>query len=475
MCGGCGHNVAKKTLALIRLPKVLVVQLKRFFFNQQRNFAGKIDRYVDFPTSLNMSRFVTDNDGEKNYQLSSVINHFGTSSSSGHYTTFSYTKGIGKWIHFNDSDCSAVSPRRVKTRAAYILMYVAGDVSEDSPSTASGTATRAPPSTPPPPVTPPRPSTPVTPTGNLSSLLAGFTVREEGQDSSQTSSPAQHHVPTGATASWQQRPSSRATLAPPRPRQVQRGRSRDPSAPQRRRHQRLERDEDGNPVPERPQGTDHTYGDEPARAHRRKLTPRQRSFIIKSFYMNRGKHTAIAAEWVQAYPRSGPAPTHRLVKRLILDFEGRGFDYKKGKGPEKTKVTDELVKQVTDVANGQTDWNNHKKRWSHRRNGLGVKRWNYQRAMKKAGMHPFKKKKKQKLMPGSHAKRLKMCRMLIRRNSRFFFWLVSVDGKTRKQKKFLPFLNERFSAANCTSSPIHYRSLFYKCDYVLGRDQPKGA
>ena len=144
-------------------------------------------------------------------------------------------------------------------------------------------------------------------------------------------------------------------------------------------------------------------------------------------YCNQGKYSVIAEQWCIEYPNSGPAPSRNLIKNTVKDFEDRGFDYKKGKGPKNTKVTDELIQQCKQVADHQTEWNRHKKRSSNRRNLLGVKPWNYCRAMKKAGMHPFKKKQKQKLLPGSHAKRLKMAKWMIRRNSRFYYWLISVD------------------------------------------------
>ena len=181
----CNNRQATKTYRIIRLPKILCVQLKRFFFNTERNFSGKIERFVDFPLEVDMAQFITGDKSEyKKFKLSSVVNHYGQSNSSGHYTTMGLSSHLNKWVHFNDSHASAVSPRRIKTSSAYLLFFVAsgeevgpgGSLSsaERSPQDAVGrqTATSSPnqsrPSTP-----PPRPSTP-----NLSSLLSGVRVQD---------------------------------------------------------------------------------------------------------------------------------------------------------------------------------------------------------------------------------------------------------------------------------------------------------
>ena len=438
-CPQCDHQQATKTLHIIRLPKILCVQLKRFFFNTQRNFSGKIDRFVDFPMDLDLTQLITGDRSEfKTYKLQSVVNHYGQSSYSGHYTTMAFSSNLDKWIHCNDSHLTSVSPRRIKSSSAYLLFFVASEEGQTAPLSSSARgrsqenfAPTQPRSTSRSRTPPPRPGTP-----NLSNLMSGVTVQDQPmeqpssrQESAPSTNQANQDTPQrgGNTAAEgeEDTPPFQAEIGP-----VRQGRHRRQATPRRttgRVHRRLERDEDGNPIVHQPSSHDHTYGEEPPRVHRRVLTPKQRAFVIKTFYSNGGKYSAVAALWCTHYPNSGPAPTRKLVKNTVKDFEERGFDYKKGKGPKATKVTDELIRQVTQVANTQTKWNRNKKRSSTRRNVLGVKPWNYCRAMKAAGMCPFKKKKKQKLLPGSHLKRLRMAKWMMRRNSRFYTNLCSVD------------------------------------------------
>ena len=40
----CDHDRAQRQMKILRFPTYLVIHLKRFFYNVQRNFSGKIDR-----------------------------------------------------------------------------------------------------------------------------------------------------------------------------------------------------------------------------------------------------------------------------------------------------------------------------------------------------------------------------------------------------------------------------------------------
>lgn len=141
-CSKCKeHRDIHKKLELFRIPKVLIVQIKRFqskksantgksgFFNlayAQICQQEKVDEYVEFPVEgLDIKSFVKSNCDLRGistkYDLYGIVNHFG-SLNGGHYTAA--CKGIdGSWYNFNDSSVSSLSGKRIKSEAAYVLFY----------------------------------------------------------------------------------------------------------------------------------------------------------------------------------------------------------------------------------------------------------------------------------------------------------------------------------------------------------------
>jgi len=123
-CNKCKeHRQATKKFDLFKLPKILVIHLKRFSY-RNRYWREKIDCLVDFPlTDLDLTPFVLyDQDVPPIYDLYAVSNHFG-SLGGGHYTAYAKNHRENKWYKFDDSYVSEVSPEMVKTPAAYVLFY----------------------------------------------------------------------------------------------------------------------------------------------------------------------------------------------------------------------------------------------------------------------------------------------------------------------------------------------------------------
>jgi ubiquitin carboxyl-terminal hydrolase 4/11/15 len=114
---------ASKKIDLWLLPKVLIVQLKRF--NYTRYFRDKIDVLVDCPLrDLDLSPFVL-NPAEKSkakYDLIAVSNHMG-SLGGGHYTTHAKNVHDNKWHTFDDSYVGQVNEDDVISSSAYVLIY----------------------------------------------------------------------------------------------------------------------------------------------------------------------------------------------------------------------------------------------------------------------------------------------------------------------------------------------------------------
>ncbi|KAK1397246.1 Ubiquitin carboxyl-terminal hydrolase [Heracleum sosnowskyi] len=122
-CPSCKeHREAKKKLDLWRLPEILVVHLKRFSYN--RLFKNKLEAYVDFPTEdFNLADYAVNRMSEvsQGYVLYAIINHYG-GLGGGHYTAY-VQQGNDKWYEFDDHRVYPVDEERIKTSAAYVLLY----------------------------------------------------------------------------------------------------------------------------------------------------------------------------------------------------------------------------------------------------------------------------------------------------------------------------------------------------------------
>jgi ubiquitin C-terminal hydrolase len=124
MCPKCKElKRASKKIDLWLLPKVLIVQLKRFSYT--RYYRDKIDLLVDCPLrDLDLSQYVL-NPAEKSkakYDLIAVSNHMG-GLGGGHYTAHAKNMHDNRWHTFDDSYVSETHEDNVISRVAYVLIY----------------------------------------------------------------------------------------------------------------------------------------------------------------------------------------------------------------------------------------------------------------------------------------------------------------------------------------------------------------
>jgi ubiquitin C-terminal hydrolase len=119
---------ATKRLCVQRWPRVLVLHLKRFQWNDRGRPGRKIDTAVDVPQTLSLSPYLAEGaatangGGESKYELFAVINHVG-SLAGGHYTATA-DAGAGEWYAFNDERVSSAGDGPPKSsRNAYVLFY----------------------------------------------------------------------------------------------------------------------------------------------------------------------------------------------------------------------------------------------------------------------------------------------------------------------------------------------------------------
>jgi hypothetical protein len=117
------HREAFKKFDIWKLPRVVVVHLKRFQFS--RTWREKIDALVDFPVrGLDLARYVQGpgKNEPQIYDLFGVSNHSG-GMGFGHYTAYAKNHREGKWYKFNDSYVTEAEENEVITREAYLLFY----------------------------------------------------------------------------------------------------------------------------------------------------------------------------------------------------------------------------------------------------------------------------------------------------------------------------------------------------------------
>jgi len=123
-CAQCKeHREALKKFDVWKLPRILVVHLKRFQFS--RTWREKIETRIEFPVEgLDLTRYVKGPDSDKPqiYDLYGVSNHSG-GMGFGHYTAYSKNHRENKWYKFNDTLVSDASEKDVVSKEAYLLFY----------------------------------------------------------------------------------------------------------------------------------------------------------------------------------------------------------------------------------------------------------------------------------------------------------------------------------------------------------------
>ena len=126
-CKKCKDFVlAKKKIEIFKLPKILIICLKRFL-NKRKGLIKNIVQ-VDFPIeNLDMKNFIVGPNNEDNlYDLYAVCQHYGRYGK-GHY--ISACKNIDGWYRYDDEKVSEIEEQgEIVNDSAYILFYRRKDV-----------------------------------------------------------------------------------------------------------------------------------------------------------------------------------------------------------------------------------------------------------------------------------------------------------------------------------------------------------
>jgi ubiquitin C-terminal hydrolase len=147
-CEQYNKRIKASTKYLIKkLPRILMINLKRFEFNFITMQKQKLNDYCEFPFNLNLYKWSYDyikginksTEEDYQYELVGVLVHCGTAES-GHYYSFIKEReeksvNYGKWFEFNDTRVSPFNVDKLSEEAygistghsrsgnAYFLVY----------------------------------------------------------------------------------------------------------------------------------------------------------------------------------------------------------------------------------------------------------------------------------------------------------------------------------------------------------------
>lgn len=132
-----------KQMSIRKLPLVYCFHIKRFEHSHVRKMSRKVDRYLQFPFSLNMSPYLSSSilrsrfgnrifsfDGEEpdpsneiscEFELFAVITHSGKLDA-GHYYT--YLRLSNQWYKCDDAWITRVNENIVRSAQGYMMFYV---------------------------------------------------------------------------------------------------------------------------------------------------------------------------------------------------------------------------------------------------------------------------------------------------------------------------------------------------------------
>ena len=115
-CKDC-QGLVQETVQVQPIGKALLLDLKRFDFDERGLTTRKLDDVVKFPQTLTL--------GAARYEFTALIEHLGETVTNGHYVA--YVNANNFW-RCDDSDVEQMPWKEIKERQAYLLAYVRTDM-----------------------------------------------------------------------------------------------------------------------------------------------------------------------------------------------------------------------------------------------------------------------------------------------------------------------------------------------------------
>lgn len=119
----------EEKMALVTLPDVLVLHLKRFGFDGINNHPTKLFTQVTIPLAINIEQFASQQTDSAPYALHGIVYHAGATATFGHYTSAVWNAEEQAWYDFNDESVTKLTKAPLieshKNKGIpYILFYV---------------------------------------------------------------------------------------------------------------------------------------------------------------------------------------------------------------------------------------------------------------------------------------------------------------------------------------------------------------
>lgn len=121
-CDKCKESrKSERSMRIWKLPKVLIICLKRFKYMRNSQRFEKITSLVKVPETLNVRSISLDVNTNNQFSLKAVANHIGSFSSGHYYAQCKNPNGI--WYNIDDITVTQETTRYTSTRDAYVLFY----------------------------------------------------------------------------------------------------------------------------------------------------------------------------------------------------------------------------------------------------------------------------------------------------------------------------------------------------------------
>jgi len=127
-----GLSCVRKRESIWKLPKYMMIQLKRFEYNMYGEMTRKDDRLVKYGMNIDMSKYIDERSIysrlNNRYKLFGVVMHYGRVGF-GHYVCMLRNRTNGRWYLYNDEsmpECireSEIESKVLNNENGYILMY----------------------------------------------------------------------------------------------------------------------------------------------------------------------------------------------------------------------------------------------------------------------------------------------------------------------------------------------------------------
>jgi ubiquitin carboxyl-terminal hydrolase 8 len=132
-CQFCfAKNRASRSNKIWKTPKVLIINFKRFKYNDFGMITGKNNRFIDYPIQqLNLEKYINHTSPYKSksiYNLFAVNTHHSMGSHNslnfGHYTSTVKNRYDNEWYNFDDDNVSKATFNNIVNNNAYLLFYL---------------------------------------------------------------------------------------------------------------------------------------------------------------------------------------------------------------------------------------------------------------------------------------------------------------------------------------------------------------